>query len=44
MGDVLTERIAFAQQSDVKQKTVLGHGESTKSLADGSGGGLGPLG
>lgn len=37
MGDVLTERIAFAQQSDVKGKTILGHRESTKSLADGTG-------
>ena len=43
MGDVLTERVAFAQQSDVKRKTILGHGESTKSLADGIGGGLCPL-
>lgn len=43
MGDVLTERIAFAQQSDVKGKTILGHRKRTKSLADGIVGGLCPL-
>ena len=37
MGDVLTQRIAFAQQSVVKEKTILGHRESTKPLADGIG-------